>query len=65
MYIHPPRQPNHTLPHEKGYQLWHVVIKPRLIKPMKDSKYFITFQIHEQRGSFQGVYTLSSVHRWT
>ena len=54
-YIHPPRQPHHIIPSEKGDQLCHAVIKPRLIKPMKASKYSNTYQMHEQRGSFQGI----------
>ena len=57
LYIHPPRQPHHTIPSQKGDQLCHAVIKPRLIKPMKASKYSNTYQMHEQRGSFQGIDT--------
>ena len=29
LYLHPPRQPIHTLPSEQGDQLCHAVIKPR------------------------------------
>ena len=61
LYVHPPRQPYHIIPSEKGDQLCHDVIKPRLIKPMKASKYCIKFQMHEQRGSFQGIDTCDVV----
>ena len=61
LYVHPPRQPYHIIPSEKGDQLCHAVIKPRLIKPMKASKYCIKFQMHEQRGSFQGIDTCDVV----
>ena len=56
-YLHTPRQPNHILPSGKGDQLCHDVIKPRTIKPMRASKYSNIYQMHEQRGSFQGVDT--------
>ena len=56
-YIHPPRLPHHIIPSHKGDQLCHAVIKPRLIKPMKASRYSNTYQMDEQRGSFQGIYT--------
>ncbi len=56
-YIHPPRQPNHILPSRQGDQLCHAVIKPRLIHPMRASTYSNIYQMHEQRGSFQGVDT--------
>ncbi len=56
-YIHPPRQPNHILPSRQGDQLCHAVIKPCLIHPMRASKYSNIYQMHEQRGSFQGVDT--------
>ena len=56
-YLHTPRQPNHILPSGKGDQLCHAVIKPRTIKPMRASKYSNIYQMHEQRGSFQGVDT--------
>ena len=55
LYIHPPRQPHHIIPSDKGDQLCHAVIKPRLIKPMVARKYCTTYQMNEQRGSFQGI----------
>ena len=57
LYIHPPRQKDHILPSSKGDQLCHAVIRPRTIKPLKASKYCTTYQMHEQRGSFQGIDT--------
>lgn len=54
-YIHPPRIPSHIIPSEKGDQICRDVIKPRLIKPMKTMQYNNTYQMHEQRGSFQGI----------
>ena len=53
LYVHPPRQPYHIIPSEKGDQLCHAVIKPHLIKPMKASKYCIKFQMHEQQLPFE------------
>ena len=57
IYLHTPRQPHHILPSAKGDQLCHAVIRPRTIKPMKASKFNTTYQMHEQRGSFQGIDT--------
>ena len=45
------------MPSNYGDQLSHAVIKPRTIRPMKASKYCTTYQMHEQRGSYQGVDT--------
>ena len=56
-YIHTPRQPYHVIPSEHGDQLSHAVIKTRFIKPMKAKKFSNTYQMHEQRGSFQGIDT--------
>ena len=62
LYLHPPRQPIHTLPSEQGDQLCHAVIKPRLIKPMKASSYCTTYQMHAMEGSFQGIDTCDVVN---
>ena len=56
-YIHPPRHPHHIIPSDKGDQLCHAVIKPRLIKPMRTSRFCNIYQMHEQQGSFQGIDT--------
>ena len=56
-YVHTPRQPYHIIPSEKGDQLCHAVVKTRLIKPMRAAKYSNIYQMHEQRGSFQGIDT--------
>ena len=58
MYIHPPRSPhNHALSSKQGDKLCQVVNKTRTISPMKAAQYSNTYQMHEQRGSFQGVDT--------
>ena len=58
MYIHPPRSPHfHSLSSKQGDQLCQVVLKTRTISPIKASKYSTTYQMHEQRGFFQGIDT--------
>ena len=58
MYIHPPRSPtHHNLCSKIGDQLSHAILKTRTISPLKVTKYSNTYQIHEQRGSFQGIDT--------
>lgn len=56
-YLHIPRQPRHVLPSIHGDQLCHAVIRPRTIKPMVAKKYSNCYQMHEQKGSFQGIDT--------
>ena len=56
-YVHVPGTPTTTLPAASSDQLCHAVIKTRTIKPMKASKCSNTYQMHEQRGSFQGIDT--------
>ena len=50
-------QPDHMLQFQKVNQISFRVIKPITINPMKASKYCTTFQIHEQKLSFQGIAT--------
>ena len=57
LYIHPPRTVS-ILPAQKGDQLSHVVTCPRTVKPMKACTYNTTFQMSEQKGSFQGIDTI-------
>ena len=57
--IHPPRQPNHILSSKYSDQLCHAVIKPRTISMSKAQKYSNTYQMHEQRGNFNGIDTCS------
>ena len=57
LMIHPPRQPHHILSPYHPDQLCHAVIKPRTVKPMKSASYSNSFQMHEQRGSFNGIDT--------
>ena len=59
LFIHPPRQPNHILPCKYSDQICHAVIKPRTISQMKAQKYSNTFQMHKQRGNFNGIDTCS------
>ena len=57
--IHTPRIPKHILPAAKADQLAYTVIKPRTIRPMKAATYSTAYQMHEQRGSFNGIDTCS------
>ena len=57
LMLHLPRQPHHILPCSHPDQLCHGVIKPRTIHPLKASTYSISYQMHEQRGSFNGIDT--------
>ena len=56
-HIHIPRKPGPTLPSKYSDQLSHCVMRCRTVKPMKKSKYSIAYQMHEQRGSFNGIDT--------
>ena len=59
-YIHLPRNPfEHNLPSRVGDQLCHVVLKPRVIKPMRAGSYSNTYQMHEQKGCIHGIDTCS------
>jgi hypothetical protein len=55
--IHTCRQPNHILPSKHSDQLAHAVIQSRTIKPVKSTQYSTQFQMHEQRGTFNGIDT--------
>ena len=57
MYLHTPGQPYHILPSKSGDQLCHEIVKTRTILPMRACKYSNMYQIHEQKGSFQGIDT--------
>ena len=59
LFLHPPRQPNHILPCKYSDQICHAVIKPRTISQMKAQKYSNNFQMHKQRGNFNGIDTCS------
>ena len=59
-YLHVPRNPfRHNLPSNNSDQLCHAVIRPRSISGLKASKYSNAYQMHEQRGCFQGIDTCS------
>ena len=57
--FHPPRNPFGTLPAPFGDQLAPEVVVPRTIKPMKASAYSNSYQMHDMRGYYGGVDTLS------
>ena len=56
-FLHLSRQPDHVLPCTISNQLCHSVIRPIMIKPMKSHQYSNSYQMHEQKGSFQGIDT--------
>ena len=56
-YLYPPDQPNHILAPECADQSAHCVVQSRLIKPMKRTQYCTQYQLHEQRGTFNGIDT--------
>ena len=59
-FIYPPLSPSeYVLPSKYSDQLSHCAIRTRSIKPMQ-RKYFSTiYQMHEQRGSFNGINTFN------
>jgi hypothetical protein len=57
--IHPCRW-QHNLSSKQPDQLCQAVIQPRIIKPIKASKYSIGFQMFQQSGSFNGIDTCSA-----
>ena len=56
LYIHTPRTEHH-IPSFESDQLCHAVIRSRTIKSFKASAYSNSYQMHEQKGSFQGIDT--------
>ena len=57
-YVHVPRSPTSSiLPAKLSDQICQTVLKTRTIKPLKKGKFSNTYQMHEQRGSFQGIDT--------
>lgn len=57
MMIHPARLPNHILPAKHPDQLSYAVIQSRTIKPMRNTQYSTQYQMHEQKGTFNGIDT--------
>lgn len=58
LMIHPPRSPStHTLSSSYSDQLAYCAIRTRTIKPMQKKYYSTSYQMHEQRGSFNGIDT--------
>jgi hypothetical protein len=58
-YIHVPVHPRTTLPAKFLDQLSPAVMQSRVIHSMRVKNYSISFQMHEMRGSFAGLDTLS------
>jgi len=58
-YLHPPRAAWNTLPSDAGDQLAPAVIVPRTIKPLRPGKYSHTSRMHNVRGFFGGVDSIS------
>ena len=50
----------HNLSAKLPDQLCQAVVNPRLLKPIKASKYSTTFQLFHQTGSFNGIDTCSA-----
>ena len=57
--IHTCRSPDHVLPQPFSDQLCHAVIQSRTVRPVQAKKYSTSFQMHEQRGTFNGIDTCS------
>ena len=57
--LHPCRQPIHNIPALRPDQLAPCVNRPRTVKPIKKSMFSTTYQMHEQKGSFNGIDTCS------
>ena len=64
--IHQPRQPLHIIASKYSDQLSHCCIRSRTVKPMKSSQFSTGYQMHEQRGSFNGIDTcnVTSYHKF-
>ena len=64
--IRPYDQPLHILPSEYSGQLAPSVIQSRTIKPIKAFTYSTQFQMHEKRGTFNGLdsFSLTDFHRF-
>jgi len=59
LYIHPCRW-KHNLCSKCPDQLCQAVVNPRLLKPVKASKFSNTFQLFHQTGSFNGIDTCTA-----
>ena len=58
-YIHVPSHPVTSLPARFSDQLAPAVMQSRVIQPMRAKSYSMSFQMHEMRGSFAGLDTMS------
>ena len=57
MIINPPRQQRENLGLKYSDQLCHCVLRSRTIKPLQKRGYSTGYQMHEQRGTFNGIDT--------
>ena len=57
-YLHPPRNPNGTLPSPIPDQLTSVVTRPRTIKSVKAHHFSNSYQMHHMAGQYNGVDTV-------
>ena len=67
LFIHPPRSTNNnTLSSKYSDQLAHCTLRTRSIKPIQKRYYATSYQMHEQRGSFNGIDTcnISTVRKF-
>ena len=64
--IHPPRQPSHNLASRYYDQLGHCSIRTRTVGQLRHSYFSTGYQMHEQRGTFNGIDTcnLTSYHQF-
>ena len=58
-YVHVPRHPKGILPDTSSDQIAHAVVTPRTIRPMRASQFSNSYQMHEMRGSYAGIDTMS------
>jgi len=59
VFVHPPRCAYNTLPAEMADQLAAAVVVPRTVKPLRPGKFTHTARMHEMRGSYGGVDSIS------
>ena len=58
-YIHPCRW-KHNLPSRHPDQICQTVVNPRVLKPMRTSFYSTSYQLFQQKGTFNGIDTCSA-----
>ena len=61
LFVHPCSW-QHNLPSRRPDQLCQAVLQPRILKPVKASKYSTSFQMFHQSGTFNGIDTCSTAN---